>query len=344
MSIESILGKVSNAFSRGDGVAIPSGFSKVAAAEDILACFRLLLNRWPHPDEFAGHSTFVGADLEKVVSTYLQSLEFKNRKLTQATLGKAEIVQMDGFRMYVRPDDLAVGAVIMSTGSYEQHVATVFSAYVKEGMTVLDVGANAGFFSLMAASKVGARGRVFAVEPCQDNVKLILASAKENGFDNLEVFLCGASDRPGTVALARSFSTASIAKFAAGEEVDTEIALVFPLDRLIPLDASVNIIKIDIDGAEYLAMKGASDILRRSRPLIFTELAPLHLKAISNVEPREYLQVFTSLGYDMHVLPVSGAPGTIDCGKSFDKIIQYLDNKTSTHIDLLLVPQAVPRP
>lgn len=321
-------------------MAIPKQFSTLATAEDILACFRLLLNRWPYSDEFAGHATFVGTELEKVVSIYLQSLEFKKRKLTDATLGTAEIVPLEGFRMYVRPDDLAVGAVIKGTGSYEQHVASVFSAHVKEGMTVLDVGANAGFFALMAAARVGARGRVFAVEPCQDNVKLLLASAQENGFDNLEVFLCGASDRSGTVALARSFSTASIARFAADEEVDTEIAMVFPLDRLIPVDASVDIIKIDIDGAEYLAMKGASDILRRSRPLIFTELAPRFLEAISGVGPREYLQLFTSMGYDMHVLPVSGAPGTIDCGTSFERIMQHLDNKTGTHIDLLLVPQS----
>lgn len=317
-------------------MAIPKGFSKSATAEDILACFRLLLNRWPYADEFAGHSVFVGTDLEKVVSMYLHSLEFKNRQLTPATLGTAEIVQLDGFRMYVRPDDLAVGAVI-KTGRYEPHVASVFSLYLKEGMTVVDVGANAGFFALMAAAKVGPRGKVFAVEPCQDNIKLILASAKENGFDNLEALMCGASESPGIVALARAFSTASIARLAAAEEVDTEIALVLPLDRLIPLDASVHILKIDIDGAEYLAMKGASDIVRRCRPLIFTELAPRHLQAISGVDPREYLQLFTSIGYDMHVLPVSGAPSTIACGKSFDRIMSYLDN-TSTHIDLLLVP------
>lgn len=320
-------------------MAIPKEFSSVTTADDILACFRLLLNRWPYSDELAGHSIFVGSDLEKVVSTYLHSLEFRNRKLTQATLGKTEIAQLDGFKMFVRPDDLAVGAVILTTGSYEPHVASVFSAHVKEGMTVLDIGANAGFFALTAASRVGARGKVFAVEPCQDNLKLLLASARENGFENLEVFLCGASDRPGTVALARSFSTASIATLAPGEEENTDIALVFPLDRLIPSDARVNIIKIDIDGAEYLAMKGASEIVRRSRPLIFTELAPRHLQAISGVGPREYLQLFTSIGYDMHVLPVSGAPSTIDCGTSFEKIMQYLDD-TSTHIDLMLVPQA----
>lgn len=320
-------------------MAIPSEFSKSATAEDLLACFRLLLNRWPHADEFAGHAMFVGTDLEKVVSTYLHSLEFKNRQLTPAALGNAEMVQLDGFRMYVRPDDLAVGAVIKATGGYEPHVASVFAAHIKEGMTVVDVGANAGFFALLAASRVGARGKVFAVEPCQDNVKLILASARENRFDNLEVLLCGASDRPGTVALARALSTASIASLAAAASVDADMALVCPLDRLIPVEARVHVIKIDIDGAEHLAMKGASEILRRCRPLIFTELAPRHLKAVSGVDPGEYLQLFTSIGYDMHVLPVSGRPATIDCGQSLGKVMQYLDN-TSTHIDLLLVPHA----
>jgi FkbM family methyltransferase len=318
---------------------MPREFSRVATTDDIEACFRLLLNRWPYADEFAGHSIFVGADLEKVVATYLQSLEFKQRKLTHVAEGKPEMVQMDGFRMYVRPDDLAVGAVIISTGGYEPHVASVFSAHLKEGMTVLDVGANAGLFALMAASRVGARGKVFAVEPCQDNLKLILASMKENGFDNLDVFLCGASDRPGIVALARSFSTASIARLPHGVDVDTDIALVFPLDRLIPADARVDIIKIDIDGAEYLAMKGAAEILRRNRPVVFSELAPRHLKAISGVEPDEYLQMFTSLGYDIHVLPVSGVPATIDCGQSVDRVMQHLDDEAGTHIDVMLVPQ-----
>src|SRR5438309_72788 len=129
--------------------------------QDILACFRLLLRRDPDNEELLSHFSLVGQPLRLVVPGYLQSAEY--RALAQPFF-EAEAVALDGFTIYVAKDDPLIAPAIRA--GYEPEVTVVFTEHIGSG-AVIDIGANCGYFSLLAASR-GAG--VYAIEPIENNV------------------------------------------------------------------------------------------------------------------------------------------------------------------------------
>ena len=97
--------------------------------------------------------------------------------------------------------DYAVGHTIARTGNYAGEVSAALREQLAAGATFVDIGANIGWFSLLAASVVGPAGRVIAIEPNPNNVALLQHSAKDNSFDNIEVLPVAIADRAGAVAL-----------------------------------------------------------------------------------------------------------------------------------------------
>src|SRR5687768_1033712 len=86
------------------------------------------------------------------------------------------------FRRYVDVKDGLFGGWIAAEGRYEEHLTAALVAALRPGDTFLDLGANMGYFTMLAASLVGPGGRVLAFEPRHDNVALLHLSARENGF------------------------------------------------------------------------------------------------------------------------------------------------------------------
>jgi FkbM family methyltransferase len=313
-------------------------FSAVATARDVLSCFRLLLGRNPNPDEWRGHALFAGSRLDEVVATYLNSQEFKQRGLLKQSFAEIRLLELDDFSIFVDINDKAVGGPLCAHRSYEGYVSGVFRQCLRPGMTVVDVGANIGYYTLLAARSVGEAGKVFAVEPSATNVRLLLASCEANRFANVEVYMAGASDTVGIARLNPSFSTASTSSVAPRIEelFSYDITPVYPLDRLLPRDVPVDVVKIDIDGSEMLAMRGATEMLARSRPVIFSEFAPSFLQTYSRVTGEEYLRHFLDLGYRVTVLDPAGE---IPCGDDVGKVMGLFSKAMSTHIDLVLRPR-----
>ena len=142
--------------------------------------------------------------VHELVEEFLGSVEFARAH----ALGRPgdrrahEVVDTcEGFRIHVDPTDYAVGRTLARTGSYEPDVSATLRPCSAQGATFVDIGANIGWFSLLGASLVGAAGRVVAIEPNPRNVALLRQSAKDNGFDNIEVIAVALSERPGAVAL-----------------------------------------------------------------------------------------------------------------------------------------------
>src|SRR5215470_14352271 len=162
--------------------------SEAATKTDLLYCFRLLLGRLPGEAEWSLHQRWVGQPLKDVVTLYLQSLEFTNRRLLKPPLLDLQIVDLPRFRMYVAPTDLAVGKNILACQTYEPPVTRAVERVLRSGMVFVDVGANVGYFSLLGASLVNTTGKVFAFEPSETNVKTLHLSAVLNGFQNIQVF------------------------------------------------------------------------------------------------------------------------------------------------------------
>lgn len=315
----------------------PETFDPKATETDILYCFRLLLGRFPAKHEWLGHALQKGCDLQAVVRTYLSSLEFANRGLIVPPKSSHQWKAMDGFSMYASPEDLAVGRVILAKGIYEPAVTRAFRTRLRPGMTVVDVGANIGYFSLLSASLVGSTGSVIAVEPNPRNVKALYASAARNGFRHVHVFQAAASDECGLLFLNvdSSNGTVSPAKGDIDDMLSRETVPALTLDTIIEPSRRVDLIKLDTEGAEYKVLRGARKFLSASRPTIISEFSPGQLQCISAVTPEKYLELFVDLGYQISIL---GESAELPCGTDTKAVLDKAHRSGTDHIDIVAEP------
>lgn len=155
-------------------------------------------------------------------------------------------------------------------GSYELEQTKNFEKLVKEGDVVFDIGANVGFYSLLAAELVGEKGKVFVFEPLFQNYEYLRKHIELNGYKNIKPFNIAISDKEGKEFFSKSLSSATGHLVDSGEiKVNTIAIDDWIKEKKLPIP---NILKIDVEGAEDLVLKGAQSILKKFKPLIFLSL------------------------------------------------------------------------
>jgi FkbM family methyltransferase len=154
-------------------------------------------------------------------------------------------------------------------GSYELHKRQTFERTIKPDMVVYDIGANVGFYSLLAAYLSGGNGKVYAFEPLHRNVEYIRQHAALNGLVNIEVFEAAVADQNGEALFDPGASIAMGHLSAQGTVKVRQYCLdaLLAAGEIQPPDA----MKIDVEGAEYAVVKGAQALIQEHRPLIFLD-------------------------------------------------------------------------
>lgn len=152
-------------------------------------------------------------------------------------------------------------------GVYEHKKAKTFAGHVNPGDAVFDIGANVGFYTVLAAKRVGTHGDVTAFEPLPRNIDFLRQHVDLNNLTNVTVVQAAVAESDGT----NRFST--FEGFLEGHLVDEggiEVETV-SLDAFVESGTgrSPDVMKIDVEGAELEVLKGASDVLASARPIIF---------------------------------------------------------------------------
>lgn len=222
------------------------------------------------------------------------------------------------FTIAVRPDDCGVAAEILQHGVYEPHVAAFCQRFIRPGMSILDVGANIGFHTLHAAILSGPSGKVYAVEPDPRNTALLDLSLSLNlSRAPVEVIPAAPSDAAGELVLSDLGNPAnSGARFTHRDRALLEQLVHGPDPKFDPvrafrwdderLDARLDLVKIDIEGFEPVALAGMERSLERHRPVVLSEFARSNLRQIGGVEPTAYLDSFRRRGYEAAFLRDDG--------------------------------------
>ena len=311
-------------------------FNTIANAEDIYYCFRLLLGRNPNEDEWKGHlAAKVGEPLRAVVSSYLCSPGFAKRNLLLGPTSNLTLATIEGFYLWASEDDLDVGKGICA-GSYEPGVTSAIRHLLKPGMCFLDVGANIGYYTMLGASIVGARGSVTAIEPNEKNIRLIVASKAKNGFDLIKIIPCAVGQETGVAGLYSIHSNGSTTPIAVLDEQQISVRTLVPqfrLDDIVPHERAVDLIKIDIEGGEYHALTGASRLLAEHRPVIVSEFCP---ELLAGIDGTGYLSWLIDNGYVLQVIHQEGtlSEQTVDPAT----IIAFFHAAQANHLDIVAHP------
>ena len=316
-------------------------FPEHATASDIEACFRLLLGRRPNREEWAGHGSRVGEPLDLVVASYVNALEFSRRGLQEPMqLGGLTLAHLPGFAIYAESGDAAVGAHVQA-GTYEPDVTAMFRRFLRPGGHVLDLGANIGYFTMLSAHLVGPRGSVTAVEPNPRNARMIEASRRANRFGHVTVTQVAAGAAPGLLVLHRAHSNGTTSAIPDGDAASllaADTVGCIRAETLLPPGRRIDFIKVDVEGAEYLALSGCSGLIRRDRPVIVTEFSPSLMQGISGIDGPAYLRWLIGLGYALGIVLPDGTLRPADPAA----IMEEYRARGTDHLDLVAQPLRSP--
>jgi FkbM family methyltransferase len=252
--------------------------------------------------------TAAGGDLAQVstIRRMLGMIEHQEAPTSfsvQLTDKEAVLCSVGGIELLCDPADAAVTPGLLS-GDYEPQLTSVFKRHCKPGMTVVDVGANVGYYSILASKLVGPSGRVIALEPNSENCRLLLSSVRMAGITNVELIPV-ACDRASGWAYYSSH-VGSNGGLIDAEDLLSHPGVVVPTFRLDDIvDGPVHFLKMDVEGAEARVVGGATRLIERDRPIITTELTRDMLRNVSAVSIAEYLGYFERLGYTPTVLESS---------------------------------------
>lgn len=314
-----------------------------ATVEDIRFAYRLLLGREP---DSAGHAAFSAEvasgrlDLEGLVNSLVTSQEYALRR------GDApDEVQMDGYSMFVRHSDRDISSVILAGHPYEAHVASVVREHLRTGSTFVDVGANIGYFTALAAQLVGRGGTVVAVEPLDKNLQLIYATIWRNRFDWVEAIPFAASNFRGLLPIATHGRTSNgqVELLGSSDRQPAAFAPARPLDDMLSHLANLHLLKIDIEGHELIALRGFTSGLARHRPLLLTEFHPMCMRRNSGIDPDDYLAFLFEYGGSIRVLRHEG--GHKDCNdaaavmREWARADAHFASNGTVHLDLFVSPR-----
>jgi FkbM family methyltransferase len=234
--------------------------------------------------------------------------------------------QSDG---YVFPVDRGtlIGWSIHFFGAYEPEVRAEIRRRLRPGDTAIDVGANAGWHTLLMACRVGPGGRVVAVEPNPSSRERLEHGIAINRLTNVRVDARALADREGsrtfeappagavwdgtgrlTGGEVRRKPDATIEGRAKPDATSATVA-VTTIDALAAehsLDR-VALIKIDVEGWEPAVLRGAASVLRTSRPALIFEYDPAYMER-SGESGDDLVAWLRDVGYQLHVLRPRGAP------------------------------------
>lgn len=206
--------------------------------------------------------------------------------------------------------DFGVTLEAESTGEYEPVTTKLLESLLREGMTFVDIGAHVGLFSLPAAQWVGETGRVVAFEPHPDNYEMLVQNVRNNSFDQLiETEQSAVSDVVETVELhASTYNTGDHQLFHQGRRNTIKVSCT-TLDEYFSESKRVDVIKMDVQGAEAACFRGMRSVLKENQNIqVVWELSPAQLEdAGSNAD--ELLLWLKALGFKFVI--VDDATGSV---------------------------------
>jgi FkbM family methyltransferase len=214
--------------------------------------------------------------------------------------------QAAGLRVFARGADPD-----FAKGTYELPVQEAIVSNLTPGDVFYDNGANIGFFSLIAACRVGPAGQVYSYEPVPRNAAAITRSCEANGLVGVHVFAeaVGAETGRAELFLARHLGGATLAAVSTPPDMNGRIEV-----EMTTLDDSIamhrlrppTLVKVDVEGAEVDVFRGMAETLRVHRPRILCEVDDA-TKEGADRKTREIADVLTAAGYTLSLLPPSYA-------------------------------------
>ncbi|WP_343574918.1 FkbM family methyltransferase [Pseudomonas sp.] len=244
------------------------------------------------------------------------------RSVFRHARGQANINDFDG-NLHMRLDlSEHMQRRIFWIGYYNREIVALLNRLITPGMVIIDIGANIGEITLVAANRTTSAGRVIAFEPMKSIADQLEENIVKNALPWATAVRLGISDQMGEAHIYESAGDCqsnelnrglgTLYPIQAGARPSQTISLT-TLDRYIeehPVER-LDIIKIDIEGAELACLKGATTVLNQYRPMIIIEIQS-ETAANAGYEQSEILRFLSGIGYGFQRIGANGVLEHID--------------------------------
>lgn len=274
--------------------------------------------------------------VSKIANLIMTSPEFRRLHPVQPDSGPAyEVYPYFSSKLALNPNDWMLQEIAHG-GIYERYVLEAFLELITPATRILDLGANAGTFTIAAAQTAK---HVFAVEMMPENAKILAINVHLNNLSNITILPCGVADTLGPITFKTATSTAIVEDLTITLDNHANLgqALGVPLDTILEL-STPDIIKIDIEGYEYKAI-APSKLIWKQKPIVFIEFCPVLLQRVSGVQPEKLAELFFSHGYSATILHRDMTRETV--GRNLELLMTRAHEYVSrgiTHLDIMMTP------
>jgi FkbM family methyltransferase len=220
-----------------------------------------------------------------------------------------------GDAIYLAPLDLDLTPSIIRNGEWEPNVERTIASLLSPGDIAIDVGANVGYHTLVMAATVGSRGQVHAFEANPDLMHLLRATIAVNGLHWVTFYESAALDKNGTVTLATApehYGSGHVINDRPSPDRDVAytVRVNVPAATLDGVLAdrvrSVDLIRMDIEGSEPLALRGAETLIRRSPKIKILIEWSVNMMS-DHADVRGFIAWLIALGFKFWLIEPGGA-------------------------------------
>lgn len=235
---------------------------------------------------------------------------------------KPQQVLVGNHVIYIDKYDAVLSQELLQSHTWEKYQSKLFLKYIKKGDIVVDIGAHIGYYTLLAAKKVGKRGHVYAFEPDSKNYSLLTKNLRENGYENVTLVHAAVSDKVGSVNLYVHETNTGDHSIVRGMRNTKKVRVkTMSLDTYFKTKPFINVMKIDIQGAEDAAIRGGRLTLKNNN-VLFTEFYPSALVE-GGCNPIFFLNNLRKFGYEIY--DVNETNKTVQKITQFKRFVESFD-------------------
>lgn len=259
-------------------------------------------------------TTHLRGNTDRRWQTYIQDLNngglakfisdrIKKRRLTRKIyyLFKKPYIFIGKNKFYINKMDTVVSEWLMNKGIWEPFETEVFKKRLKGVGLVVDVGANIGYYTLLASRALKTNGRVIAFEPASVNFNLLERNVEENFLNNVKIEKKALGAKSGKTYVYlndKNYGDSTTYETKEGRKKE-KIAKITLDDYFSRSEDSIDLLKIDIQGSELKALRGAKKLLGKGRiKVIISELWPEGMKRAGD-KWEEYISYLKLNGFNL---------------------------------------------
>jgi FkbM family methyltransferase len=226
---------------------------------------------------------------------------YKKASLLMTEEGEVKVPIPLRAKLLVSTKDTGVGLFLRTKGEFEPVQTKLFIESLKKGDVVFDIGANIGYYTILASKQVGPKGQVYAFEPDPNSLELLKKNIKLNECANVQVVEAALGRKEGDGFLIQDLSNpgeSSLAKDGRSKGLKVTMTTLDAFTKARKIK-KVDLIKIDVEGAELDILGGAKDFLKRIQDVeLFIECNPKALKRFSK-GPSSLTRALQKLGFGL---------------------------------------------